>query len=127
MKQMEASKTVIGLNALALWDEFGAFADWVDPALEMIAKHGKLPVVAAAIPFDRAADAHRCARAPERREGGAHTVIARRPASATSRPSAAASGAHASAAATEDRLHQHAGHPGAQRAPGHEEQTITHA
>ena len=59
IKQMEASKTVIGLNALALWDEFGDFAAWVTPALELIAKHGKRPVVAATIPFDRAGDAHR--------------------------------------------------------------------
>ena len=59
LKQMEASKTVIGLNALALWDEFGAFAEWVAPALELIARRGVKPVVAAAVPFDRAADAHR--------------------------------------------------------------------
>jgi NADPH:quinone reductase-like Zn-dependent oxidoreductase len=59
MKQMEASKTVIGLNALALWDEFGDFGNWVVPALDLIWKSGKRPVVAAAIPFDRAADAHR--------------------------------------------------------------------
>jgi NADPH:quinone reductase-like Zn-dependent oxidoreductase len=59
VKQMEASKTVIGLNALALWDEFGAFAEWVAPALELIARRGVKPVVAAAIPFDHAADAHR--------------------------------------------------------------------
>ncbi len=38
--------------------------------------------------------------APQRREGRAHTVIARRPASASSRPSAAAIGAQASAATT---------------------------
>ncbi len=59
IKQMEASKTVIGLNALALWDEFGDFADWVVPALALIGEHGKRPVVASAIPFDRAPEAHR--------------------------------------------------------------------
>ncbi|RIL05126.1 MAG: oxidoreductase [Proteobacteria bacterium] len=56
--QMQASKTVIGLNALALWDEFGDFADWLVPALELVWKRGARPVVAAALPFERAGEAH---------------------------------------------------------------------
>jgi NADPH:quinone reductase-like Zn-dependent oxidoreductase len=56
--QMEASKTVIGLNALALWDEFGDFASWLVPALDLIWKSGARPVVAAAVPFERAGEAH---------------------------------------------------------------------
>jgi len=57
VKQMEASKAVIGLNALALWDEFGDFADWLVPALDLIWKQGGRPVVAAALPFERAGEA----------------------------------------------------------------------
>ncbi len=59
VKQMESSKTVIGLNLLALWDEFGELASWLDPVVALLERGPARPVVAAAVPFARAADAHR--------------------------------------------------------------------
>lgn len=58
MKQMAESKTVIGLNALALWDEFGDLRRWVEPVLELL-EQGARPVVAEAFSFARASEAHR--------------------------------------------------------------------
>jgi len=59
IKQMSASKAVIGLNLLTLWDEYGSIARWAAP-LEAMMEDGTLrPVVAEAFPLDRAADAHR--------------------------------------------------------------------
>lgn len=59
VKQMETSKTVIGLNALALWDEFGEFREYLEPVRGLLEKGEAKPVVAEAFPFERAADAHR--------------------------------------------------------------------
>lgn len=56
--QMGASKAVIGLNMLTLWDDRGSLEPWVTPLQEMLAE-GVRPVVSDAVPFDRAADAHR--------------------------------------------------------------------
>jgi len=58
MKQIDASKTVIGLNALALWDEFGDIRRWLEPARTLLEK-GARPVVAEAVPFANAPEAHR--------------------------------------------------------------------
>ncbi len=58
MKQIEESKSVIGLNALALWDEFGDFTRWLTPVQELF-ERGIRPVVAEAVPFARAPEAHR--------------------------------------------------------------------
>jgi NADPH:quinone reductase-like Zn-dependent oxidoreductase len=59
VKQMSASKAVIGLNMLALWDDAGTLEPWITPLRELIADGTVQPVVAEAFPFDRAADAHR--------------------------------------------------------------------
>ena len=59
IKQMSASKAVIGLNMLTLWDELGTLEPYMD-AVEKLLEEGALkPVVAESFSFDRAADAHR--------------------------------------------------------------------
>ncbi len=59
VKQMRESKAVIGLNMLRLWDEFGSLRPWLEPLTEMLADGTIRPVVAAAVPFDEAPEAHR--------------------------------------------------------------------
>jgi NADPH:quinone reductase-like Zn-dependent oxidoreductase len=58
INQMSASKSVIGLNVLTLWDEHGADR-WSGPLRELIDDGTIKPVVAEAFLFDRAGDAHR--------------------------------------------------------------------
>ena len=59
IRQMSDSKSVIGLNMLRLWDEYGTLAPFSGPLRELLDDGVIEPVVAAAFPFDRAADAHR--------------------------------------------------------------------
>ena len=59
IKQMSDSKSVIGLNALTIWDEFGSAARWRVPLTELLADGTIRPVVAQSFPFERAPDAHR--------------------------------------------------------------------
>jgi NADPH:quinone reductase-like Zn-dependent oxidoreductase len=59
IKQMSASKAVIGLNMLRLWEHAGTLRPWIDPLAELMEDGTIEPVVAAAIPFDRAPEAHR--------------------------------------------------------------------
>ena len=59
VKQMSASKTVIGLNMLTLWDHADTLEPWIVPLRVMLDDGTIQPVVAEAFPFDRAADAHR--------------------------------------------------------------------
>ncbi len=59
IKQMSASKAVIGLNMLTLWDHAGTLEPWITPLREMLDDGTIVPVVAEAFPFDRAPDAHR--------------------------------------------------------------------
>lgn len=59
IKQMSASKAVIGLNMLTLWDHAGTLEPWITPLREMLDDRTIVPVVAEAFPFDRAPDAHR--------------------------------------------------------------------
>src|SRR3954452_25370322 len=59
IEQMQASKTVIGLNLLTLWDDRGTLDPWITPLQEMFADGTLEPVVSEAVPFDRAPDAHR--------------------------------------------------------------------
>jgi NADPH:quinone reductase-like Zn-dependent oxidoreductase len=59
IKQMSASKSVIGLNMLRLWEHAGTLRPWIDPLAELMEDGTIRPVVAAAIPFDRAPEAHR--------------------------------------------------------------------
>ena len=56
---MSASKTVVGLNLLTLWDDRGSLEPWVGPLQEMMDDGSLRPVVSDEVPFDRAADAHR--------------------------------------------------------------------
>jgi NADPH:quinone reductase-like Zn-dependent oxidoreductase len=59
MQLMPASKAVIGLNMLTLWDEFQTLDEYLEPLRAWI-EDGKIrPVVAEAFPLDRGADAHR--------------------------------------------------------------------
>ena len=59
IKQMSESKAVIGLNMLTLWDELGTLDPWIKPLRELLDDGTIQPVVAEAVPFDRAPDAHR--------------------------------------------------------------------
>jgi NADPH:quinone reductase-like Zn-dependent oxidoreductase len=59
IRQMSASKSVIGLNVLTLWDHAGTLAPWIDPLRELMEDGTIRPVVAEAVPFDRAPEAHR--------------------------------------------------------------------
>jgi NADPH:quinone reductase-like Zn-dependent oxidoreductase len=59
IKQMGASKSVIGLNMLTLWDHAGTLKPWIDPLVALIEDGTIQPVVAEAVPFDNAAEAHR--------------------------------------------------------------------
>jgi NADPH:quinone reductase-like Zn-dependent oxidoreductase len=59
VKQMSASKAVIGLNVLTLWDEFGSLEPWMQPLGGLIERGVIRPVVARTFPFDQARDAHR--------------------------------------------------------------------
>jgi NADPH:quinone reductase-like Zn-dependent oxidoreductase len=59
IKQMSASKAVIGLNALTLWDHMGTLEPVITPLRELIDGGVIQPVVAQAFPFERAPDAHR--------------------------------------------------------------------
>ena len=59
IKQMGSSKAVIGLNMLTLWDSAGTLEPWIR-ALGDLMEDGTIePVIAEAIPFDRAPEAHR--------------------------------------------------------------------
>ena len=59
IEQMSASKAVIGLNMLTLWDDRGTLEPWVTPLREMMDDGTLKPIVSDEVPFDRAADAHR--------------------------------------------------------------------
>ena len=59
IKQMSDSKAVIGLNMLRLWDDRGTLDPWLEPLEALVADGTVKPVVSDAVPFDRAADAHR--------------------------------------------------------------------
>ena len=59
VKQMSASKSVIGLNMLRLWEDRGTLAPWIEPLAPMLADGTIQPVVHEAVPFSRAGDAHR--------------------------------------------------------------------
>lgn len=58
VKQMSESKTVIGLNVLTLWDEFGTLDPWLAPLQRLVAEGAIRPVVAETFPFERAGEAH---------------------------------------------------------------------
>ena len=59
MQLMPASKAVIGLNMLTLWDEFQTLDEYLEPLRKWIDEGKIRPVVAEAFPLERGADAHR--------------------------------------------------------------------
>ena len=59
IKQMSASKAVIGLNMLGCGTHAGTLEPWIDPLIELMEDGTIQPVVAEAVPFDRAPEAHR--------------------------------------------------------------------
>jgi NADPH:quinone reductase-like Zn-dependent oxidoreductase len=59
MQMMPASKAVIGLNMLTLWDEFGSLDDYIQPLRKWIDDKEIRPVVAESFPLDQGAAAHR--------------------------------------------------------------------
>ena len=59
MQMMPASKAVIGLNMLTLWDEFGSLDDWIQPLRGWIDDKQIRPVIAEAFPLEDGAKAHR--------------------------------------------------------------------
>ena len=73
IEQMGASKAVIGLNMLTLWNDQGTLTPWIDPLQSLLGDGSIRPVVFEAVPFDRAADAHRIIQ--ERRNVGKVVLV----------------------------------------------------
>ena len=65
IKQMSDSKSFIGINMKRLWDDRGTLAPWIEPLGAFLDDGTVAPVVHAAIPFDRAGEAHRILAARE--------------------------------------------------------------
>jgi NADPH:quinone reductase-like Zn-dependent oxidoreductase len=65
IKQLQDSKSVIGLNMLALWDDRGTLEPWIGPLSRALADGTVSPVVHAAVPFADAPEAHRILAARE--------------------------------------------------------------
>ncbi|MBE1549843.1 NADPH:quinone reductase-like Zn-dependent oxidoreductase [Mycobacterium sp. OAS707] len=65
IKQLSESKTLIGLNMLALWDDRGTLQPWIEPLSTALADGIVAPVVHAAVPFANAGEAHRILAARE--------------------------------------------------------------
>jgi NADPH:quinone reductase-like Zn-dependent oxidoreductase len=59
IKQMSASKAVIGLNMLRLWEDRGTLKPWISELTELMDDGTIRPVVSDVVPFDRAPEAHR--------------------------------------------------------------------
>lgn len=59
LRQMEASKSIVGLNMLGLWDDRGTLEPWITPLTAALAEGTVVPVVHASVPFTEAAEAHR--------------------------------------------------------------------
>ncbi|CAN5316733.1 medium chain dehydrogenase/reductase family protein [soil metagenome] len=65
LKQLDESKTVIGLNMLGLWDDRGTLEPWTAPLKELLTDGTIAPVVHAEVPFSDAPEAHRILAARE--------------------------------------------------------------
>lgn len=72
IEQMAASKAVVGLNMLTLWKDHGSLEPWIAPLRAMLDDGSLAPHVHAAVPFERAADAHAMI---ERRENVGKVVL----------------------------------------------------
>jgi NADPH:quinone reductase-like Zn-dependent oxidoreductase len=73
LKQMGDSKAVIGLNLLTLWDAAGTLEPWIRPLRDLLDGGVIRPRIAASVPFERAADAHRLLQ--ERRNVGKVVLV----------------------------------------------------
>jgi NADPH:quinone reductase-like Zn-dependent oxidoreductase len=65
LKQLSDSKSFIAINMKRLWDDRGTLAPWIEPLSAFLDDGTIAPVVHAAIPLDRAAEAHRILAARE--------------------------------------------------------------
>jgi NADPH:quinone reductase-like Zn-dependent oxidoreductase len=65
IKQMSESKAFVGINMKRLWDDRGTLAPWSEPLSAYLDDGTVAPVVHAAVPFARAAEAHRILGARE--------------------------------------------------------------
>jgi NADPH:quinone reductase-like Zn-dependent oxidoreductase len=65
VKQLSESKAVIGLNMLTLWDDRGSLEPWIAPLRTAMDDGVVVPVVHEAVPFAKAAEAHRILAARE--------------------------------------------------------------
>jgi NADPH:quinone reductase-like Zn-dependent oxidoreductase len=65
LDQLSESKAVIGINMLRLWDDRGTLEPWITPLAKALGDGTIAPVVHAAVPFDRAPEAHRILAARE--------------------------------------------------------------
>lgn len=65
LKQLDESKTVIGLNMLGLWDDRGTLEPWTTPLTALLTDGTIAPVVHAQVPFADAPEAHRILAARE--------------------------------------------------------------
>lgn len=68
IKQMWASKCVMGLSMPELWDDRGSYGEFLDPLVKLIDDGTITPVIDASFGYDEAPDAHR--RLAERRNIG---------------------------------------------------------
>jgi NADPH:quinone reductase-like Zn-dependent oxidoreductase len=73
LKLMRESKSVIGLNMLALWDAKGTLDEYVGPLSEWVAEGAIRPVVAQEFPLEEGAAAHRYVH--ERRNVGKVVLV----------------------------------------------------
>lgn len=55
---MSTSRSFIGLNMLRLWDDRGSLTPWTEPLRACLEDGTIQPVVSAAVPFERAPEAH---------------------------------------------------------------------
>ena len=73
IKQLWASKGVLGLSMPALWDDRGSYGPFLHPLVPLIEDGTIDPVIDATFPFEKAADAHR--RLMERRNIGKVVLV----------------------------------------------------
>jgi NADPH:quinone reductase-like Zn-dependent oxidoreductase len=65
LKQLDESKTVVGLNIMGLWEARGSLQSWLQPLTSNLADGSIKPVVYATVPFADAPEAHRILAARE--------------------------------------------------------------
>jgi NADPH:quinone reductase-like Zn-dependent oxidoreductase len=74
LKQLWASKGVMGLSMPGLWEDRGSYGPFLEPLVPLIADGTITPVIDATFAFDRAPDAHR--RISERKNVGKVVLVA---------------------------------------------------